>query len=134
VSIFCDTSALFAVLDGNSELHSEASRLWASLSQSDQDLITTNYIVVELISLLQRRSGIATVRKYFDTMTPALHVHWVDEFTHRRAEQALLTAQRRHLSLVDCVSFDVMRQLGVSAAFEFDGHFAEQGFTRYAPV
>ncbi|MDP2857839.1 MAG: VapC toxin family PIN domain ribonuclease, partial [Bacillota bacterium] len=41
---------------------------------------------------------------------------------------ALLTAGRRNLSLVDCVSFDVMRRLGMEKAFAFDAHFAEQGF------
>ena len=30
---------------------------------------------------------------------------------------------------VDCVSFSVMRRLGVRDAFAFDAHFGEQGFT-----
>jgi uncharacterized protein len=42
---------------------------------------------------------------------------------------AVLTAHRRHLSLVDCVSFAAMHQFGLSAVFAFDNHFAEQGFT-----
>jgi predicted nucleic acid-binding protein len=33
------------------------------------------------------------------------------------------------LSLVDCTSFQVMRQLGIDTAFAFDEHFAEQHFT-----
>jgi predicted nucleic acid-binding protein len=38
-------------------------------------------------------------------------------------------ANRRSLSLVDCVSFVVMRQLAIRDAFAFDRHFEEQGFT-----
>ncbi len=41
---------------------------------------------------------------------------------------ALLTAGRRDLSLVDCVSFDSMRRQGVPDAFAFDQDFVEQGF------
>ncbi|MEI6809693.1 MAG: hypothetical protein WCN95_13310, partial [bacterium] len=29
---------------------------------------------------------------------------------------------------VDCVSFEVMRRLGLRNVFAFDNHFAEQGF------
>jgi predicted nucleic acid-binding protein len=41
---------------------------------------------------------------------------------------ALLTAGRRELSLVDCVSFACMRRLGITRALHFDRHFKEQGF------
>jgi len=40
----------------------------------------------------------------------------------------LLTAGRRELSLVDCVSFACMRRQGLTRAFHFDRHFREQGF------
>jgi len=55
-------------------------------------------------------------------------VTWVDEGTHRSAHHALLVAGRRQVSLVDCVSFELMRRLAVDRAFCFDPHFAEQGF------
>ena len=41
----------------------------------------------------------------------------------------VLTAQRKKLSIVDCASFLIMREQGVSEAFTFDKHFGEQGFT-----
>ena len=41
---------------------------------------------------------------------------------------ALLTANRRQLRLVDCVSFLGMRQLNLKTAFAFDRDFNEQGF------
>ena len=40
----------------------------------------------------------------------------------------LLDAGRRKLSLVDCLSFAVMREMGIREVFVFDQHFAEQGF------
>ena len=41
---------------------------------------------------------------------------------------ALLTANRRHLSLVDCVSFEVMRRRNLTHALALDGDFSTQGF------
>lgn len=59
---------------------------------------------------------------------PFVSVHWVDQAAHSAGVSAVLTANRRSLSLTDCVSFIVMRQLGVHEVFAFDRHFAEQGF------
>jgi predicted nucleic acid-binding protein len=47
---------------------------------------------------------------------------------HQAGLAALLTAGSRPLSLVDCVSFETMRTIGLHVAFAFDRHFAEQGF------
>ncbi len=43
----------------------------------------------------------------------------------------MLAANRRQLSLVDCVSFAAMRELGIEHYFAFDQHFDEQGFTKF---
>lgn len=59
---------------------------------------------------------------------PIMRLHWVDRAHHDRASAAFFTAGDRNLSLVDCVSFKVMRNLGIETAFTFDRHFSEQGF------
>jgi predicted nucleic acid-binding protein len=59
---------------------------------------------------------------------PLLNVQWIGEQTHAAGFEAVLAAARKKLSLVDGVSFQVMRQQGVHAAFCFDSHFREQGF------
>lgn len=46
----------------------------------------------------------------------------------RAAVSAVLTARLRQLSVVDAVSFEVMRRAGVRAAFAFDDRFARFGF------
>ena len=40
---------------------------------------------------------------------------------------------RRGLSLVDCMSFIVMRKLEVRQAFAFDADFEREGFEMYSP-
>ena len=127
-TVYIDTSALYAVLDADDENHESAKRLWTDLLTQEARLVCSNYVLVETFALVQHRLGIEAVRTLQEDILPTLHVEWVDELSHRAAVTALLTAGRRRLSLVDCTSFEVMRQLGIRTAFAFDAHFAEQGF------
>ena len=123
-----DTSALLAVLNSSDENHARASRSFRSLVESDDTLVTTSYVLVETVALLQHRFGLGAVSGFQDAMAPVLAVVWVDAELHAEGTAALLTANRRELSLVDCVSFACMRGQGLTRAFHFDRHFREQGF------
>jgi predicted nucleic acid-binding protein len=71
----------------------------------------------------------SAVRLFLDRLFPALEINWIEPALHIEATAMLRTANRRDLSLVDCVSFSVMRQMGISDVLAFDKHFEEQGFT-----
>jgi len=128
VSVFVDTSALLAVLHAGDENHARASRAFRALLESNEDLLTTSYVLVETVALLQHRFGLAAVRGFQDAVAPVIGIVWVDAGLHAEAAAALLTAARRDLSLVDCVSFTCMRRQGMTRAFQYDRHFREQGF------
>jgi predicted nucleic acid-binding protein len=126
--VFVDTSALLAVLNAGDENHARAARVFRGLLESSEELVTSNYVLVETMALLQHRFGLAAARGFQDDMVPVLGIAWVDAELHAEATAALLTAGRRDLSLVDCVSFACMRRQGFTRAFHFDRHFREQGF------
>jgi predicted nucleic acid-binding protein len=126
--IFVDTSALYALLDRDDENHPKARRAWAGVINPENVLVTSNYVLVETSALLQSRLGFDAVRGFLEDMLPIFHVEYVTPSTHRLGVTALLSASRRGLSLVDCISFEVMRDLGVKTAFAFNSHFREQGF------
>ncbi len=128
MTVYIDTSAILAVIDADDRWHKAAKAQWRSLLTSDATLVCSNYILVETYALVQRRLGIEAVRLLATDIEPMLRVVWVDETIHRRGEAALLAAQRKRLSLVDCISFVVMHEAGIPEAFTFDRHFAEQGF------
>jgi len=131
VSVFLDTSALFAVLDADDPYHARARELWEGLINRDEDLVCTNYVLVENCALVQRRLGMEAVRTLEEDILPLIRVHWVGESGHRSGLAAFLTAGRRELSLVDCVSFMVMRQLDLRVAFAFDQDFQARGFDTF---
>ena len=128
MNVFVDTSALLALLDGDDERHDAAVETWDRLATLEPRLLTTNYVVVETLAVSQHRLGIGAVRGLVRDVLPAIEIVFVNETQHDAGVAALLAAGRRRLSLVDCVSFEVMRRLDVGRAFAYDRHFAEQGF------
>ena len=91
-------------------------------------LITTNYILVESFALLQHRLGMDAVIGLQEDLLPVINIEWITPGVHRSGVSALLAVSRRKLSLVDCISFEIMRNSGIKTIFTFDSHFAEQGF------
>lgn len=90
--------------------------------------MTNNYVLVETTALVQHRLGLAALRAFSHDIVPLLQVEWVSEAGHRAALEAVLAATRKKLSLVDCVSFQTMRDCGLRSAFCFDPRFREHGF------
>ena len=129
MTVFIDTSALYALLDRSDANHRSAVNAWVDFLKSDERLITSNYVLVESFALTQGRLGIAAVRLLDEDIMPVINVNFVGREMHRSGISAVLSAGRRNLSLVDCVSFEIMRTLGIKTAFTFDPHFKEQGFT-----
>ena len=128
MKVFVDTSGFLAVLDADDESHGRAKDAWIKLLSSGAGLTTSNYVVVETCALLQSRFGMTAARVFQEDVLPVVRIEWVEEMTHRMAMSAFLAAGRRRLSLVDCVSFEIMRRLGSKSAFTVDGHFREHGF------
>jgi len=128
MSVFVDTSAFFAVLDADDENHDAAKQMWEDLLTQEAVLVCSNYVLVETLALVQRRLGIPAVRVFQEDIMPVLNIEWVDESLHQVGIASVLAAARRELSLVDCVSFEIMRRLGIKTAFVFNHHFDEQGF------
>lgn len=128
MAVFLDTSALFAVLTAEDAAHGAALPVWKELVTSGETLVTTNYVVVETFTLLQRRASLAAAVAFSKTVVPEFQVEWVEANDHNAAVRLVVRENRRDLSLVDCASFVVMRRLDVIRVFAFDTHFAEQGF------
>ena len=128
MTAFVDTSALLALLDGDDDNHAAAVGTWQSLTGQSAELVTTSYVLVETTAVAQRRLGVDAVRALVGELIPLLDVIFVDEAVHAAAVATLVAAGRRHLSLVDCASFEVMRRANITTAFAFDRHFADQGF------
>ena len=129
MNIYIDTAAFLAVLNANDQFHQTARQTWEEILSSDSPLVSSNYIFLETTALLQHRFGVEAVRLFERDISPVVEIVWVNQDIHKLAMSALLAANRRDLSLVDCTSFEIMRQIGLENVFTFDPHYREQGFT-----
>ena len=128
MSVFVDTSALYALLVETEEDHRAVVRSFEQLLRKGRSLFTTNYVVVESVALLQHRFGLAPIHDLVDRLLPVVTVRWVTETLHRRGLARLIGLDRRQLSLVDCVSFEFMEEEGIQQALALDRDFEDEGF------
>lgn len=128
MSIFVDTSVFLAVLAEDDNNNSIASETLASLAENGEQLITSNYILVESYALIQRRMGMNAIRDFQETILPSLIIVWIKMEEHQRAMTQFLSENRRSLSFVDCSSFEIAQRVQAEKVFTFDSHFRERGF------
>ena len=90
-------------------------------------LLTHNYVLVESAAVLQRRLGLASALSFL-AESRTFTVHWITPEDHLEAVDLLERRNRRNLSLVDCMSFVVMKNYGVTTALVYDSDFQAEGF------
>jgi predicted nucleic acid-binding protein len=125
--IFVDTSAIYAWTDVRDPNHARSVASLHAIDRSGEELLTHNYVLVEALALVEARLGLAAARKLAADSTVFV-IEWIDEGLHASAVRELHASDRRRVSLVDHVSFLVMKRHAVHTAFAYDPHFAAAGF------
>jgi uncharacterized protein len=125
--IFLDTSAIYAWADAGDANHRTAVRHLQAILESSESLLTHNYVLVESMALLQARLGVAAAIKLARD-SGAFIVEWVDDDLHAAGTRELERSKKRQVSLVDHISFLVMKRRNAATAFAFDPDFAAAGF------
>lgn len=125
--LFVDTSAWFAFVNRGDEDHAAVRRLLAAHAGR---LVTTNFVFDETVTLCARRLGHAAALRLGEAVLDARLVDLV-RAGHEDETQAWQLFRRRSdksYSFTDCVSFVVMRRLGIARAAALDEDFRGEGF------
>jgi len=134
--VFADTTALASLLTP-SDINHKRARAWLE-QNSQQQIITTDYIIDELYTLLLVRSKNKSWT--IDAVTRFLGSEWISElvFITRedfyQAEQVFLAYQDKGWSFTDCTCKIVIARLGIPQSFSFDEHFKQFGSLTVVPA
>ena len=129
--ILVDTGAWYALVNEADANHGRAAEfVRRRVPREFGQLITTNYVLAETLTLLRVRLGLEAVRRFVALLgrTRILRVFWVGEDRHRLGLDLMLQYRDKLWSFTDCTSFVLMRELDVADAFTFDENFAQGGF------
>jgi predicted nucleic acid-binding protein len=129
MKVFVDTSGIFALLVKNDSKHLMAIESFNLFAKNKAHLYASSFVLVETIALLHKRIGLDAVRDFNTKILPLLEIIWADKVWYARAVQRLFLQSEKNISLVDCLSFEIMESYGISLAFSFDKHFKELGFS-----
>ena len=129
---FVDTSALLAFLDRDATRHEDVIASLAGVFR-ERRAVTHNYVLIETEALAHRRLGAGVARRLLEDVVPVLEIVCVDAELHAAAVTAHLRALRRRSSLIDQVSFELMRRRDISVALALDRDFAREGFELLLP-
>jgi predicted nucleic acid-binding protein len=134
VSIFGDTSGWGHLFDASQPFHANATAIYQAARNNQQTIVTTNYVIVELVALLSsplrvaRPNIIALVQGL--KSSPFVEIVHVDQALDAEAWTLLRNRADKDWSLVDCASFVLMQRRGITEALTSDHHFEQAGFGR----
>jgi uncharacterized protein len=132
--VFIDTAGWVCHLDASQPQHVSASTLIGVCLAEGRRLVTSSYVLVELVAVLTIRRRVARTELItsLDTIRNwnQLTVVHVDAVLDEAAWALLRSRPDKGWSLTDCVSFELMRSRGIREALTTDRHFEQAGFVR----
>ena len=130
--IFADTAGWGHLIDPTQAYHARAADLYRRARQQGNKLITSNYILTELVALLTSPLRIPrpAIAAFIESLkaSPYIEIIHVDMSLDAQAWQLLSQRLDKNWSLVDCASFVIMPHRGILEAFTTDHHFEQAGF------
>lgn len=123
--VLIDTSAFYALISSADEFHPRARSIYSDLLDQRAELYTTSYVLVECMSLVQRRLGFDALTRFVTSIENVVGIMWIDSQSHQAAWDMLRARRGRGLSLVDCTTVVLARSLD-SRVFAFDDDFLRE--------
>jgi len=131
--IFVDTSAWLALNDKNDQSHNKAITKSSEIKRQRIELITSEYIIDESVTLIRYRVSHRAAVIFGDSLINSNIVKILDIINEDRlkAWELFKKHEDKDFSFTDCTSFVLMKKLRLQKAFTFDEHFKRIGFEMF---
>ena len=128
--IFWDTSFAIALSSVTDQNHVRAVELAHQIEINKTRLVTTQAILLEIGNALAKkryRTAAIQLLESLDT-DPSVEVVLLTNSLYRLAFNLFKQREDKEWGLVDCISFIVMQERGITDALTADTHFQQSGF------
>jgi predicted nucleic acid-binding protein len=132
--VFADTSGWANYFVRSEPFYQLAVRMMQQWHATGTRLVTTNYVLLELVALMTSPLRIPRAQQ-IKTIEAIQSASWVelihiDPTLYEEAWHLLTKRPDKEWSLVDCSSMVIMARRGIAEAFTSDHHFEQGGFAR----
>lgn len=130
--VFLDTGYLIALEAADDQHHADAQQHWRKFSLSLPTLITTSYVLDEVVTFFNSRNHHSKAVEIGTRLlsSPSVEFIHVDESLFMEGWEYFKQHADKAYSLTDCISFVLMHKCGIHTALAFDRHFRQAGFER----
>lgn len=130
MKLFVDTAAWLALNDKTDQHHKEALLKASEIKESRVELVTSEYVFDEAITLIRYRVSHYSAVIFGESMLNSSIVKVLDVANKDRlkAWKLFKKYKDKELSFTDCTSFVLMNDLKLRKVFTFDAHFRQAGF------
>lgn len=128
--VFVDTGAFLALTNAADQYHDAAVRCFEGLQASRTLFVTTNFVLDETYTRLQRRAGLGVAITVGERLQSdrKLKIYTVEKTLEKLAWEIFKHDHHHSFSYTDCTSFALMRRRKIREAFTFDTDFASFGW------
>jgi predicted nucleic acid-binding protein len=137
MEILVDTSGWADAVLKNTADHAAMEAFYKQCIAQKRPLITSNYILAEVVALLQARSRASreAILRLVRRIKQLAHIDiiYIDRSIDDAAWEMLEQYRDKEWSLTDATSFVIMQRRGIQEAFTSDHHFEQAGFVCMPP-
>jgi predicted nucleic acid-binding protein len=128
-AVFLDTVGLIATWDEADQWHTAAEAVFVQITSERRPFVTTTFVLLECGNYAARRpyrKAVSVPRQQLELRSELISP---TEQDWQAAWSAYERGEAGQAGIVDHVSFQVMRRLGLGEVFTNDKHFEAAGFT-----
>ncbi|HET6976732.1 MAG TPA: type II toxin-antitoxin system VapC family toxin [Pyrinomonadaceae bacterium] len=128
--VFLDTSFAIALSADRDKHHQRAEELADELEAANTSFVTTRAILLEIGNALSKLRYRSAAMRLLTTLEndPKFEIVSLSEELYHRALELYGDRVDKEWGLIDCISFVVMKDQGLTKALTTDNHFQQAGF------
>lgn len=132
ISRFLDAAFVIALELSDDQHHGDAHDHWIDLPGAAISFVTTSYVFDEVVTFFNSKHQHSKAVSVGSNLlsAPRIQLIHVDEDLFDEGWEYFKQHQDKTFSLTDCISFVLMKRLGIVEALTFDKHFVQAGFTK----